>query len=510
MLDLIRRGQRWLTAIFVASVGIVFVVFLGIGSPMQRGSEDTVLQIGPHRIGIGEFERTRKQRESQLRDALGDGFDPEAASEQLDGITAQLLIQRSLLALEAERMGLTVSKQEVERELLADPGFRGADGQFSPQGFRDWVYYEFGSERAFLEQQRRASLAAKLLRTLTTETRVSDAEARDAVRQRLEQVQIAFVSLDTTRTPEGFERDPAAIAAFLAEREADARKLYEERSDTYNLPEQVRARHVLVRVEEGAPPEQVAEAEARARAARERLAAGEDFAVVALEASEDPGSNQNGGDLGWFGRGQMAPAFDTAVFSLEPGSLSELVRTEYGFHVIQVEEKRAAQSKAFEEVREDLAFELLARAAARERAWQLAEQLSEKVRSGTSLEAAAREAGLTLERPDWLGRRPDGYVPALGAAPDLMAVAFTLAPGQSSDRIFELGDRLALVQVQARRDADPAVVEQQVAAERERLRQQRIDAQITTWIGGRQAQMAEAGEIVVDLEKVRGPGRGAS
>jgi peptidyl-prolyl cis-trans isomerase D len=471
---------------------------------MQRGSEDTILQIGPHRIGIGEFERTRKQRESQLRSALGDGFNEAAASEQLDGITAQLLIQRSLLALEAERLGLTVSKQEVERELLADPGFRGADGQFSPEGFRDWVYYEFGSERAFLEQQRRATLAAKLLRTLTTETRVSEAEARDALRQRLEQVQIAFVALDTVRTPEGFERDPDAIAAFLAEREADARRLYEERSESYNLPEQVRARHVLVRVEEAAEPERVADAEARARAARERLASGEDFSVVALEMSEDPGSNQNGGDLGWFGRGQMAPAFEAAAFSLELGRLSEPIRTEYGFHVIQVDERRAAQNEAFEAVREDLAFELLGRTAARERAWELAEQLAEQVRAGQSLEAAARAAGLTLERPDWLQRRPDGYVPALGAAPDLMAVAFTLEPGQSSDRIFEVGDRLALVQVQDRRKADDAMVASQLADEQKRLRQQRIDLLISTWIGSRQAELAAAGEIVVDLERIRG------
>ena len=504
MLDLMRRGQRWLTAIFVASVGLVFAVFIGVGSPIQRGSEETVLQVGPHRIGIAEFERTRKQREEQLRDSLGEGFDAAAASDQLDGITAQILIQRSILALEAERLGLTVSKQEVERELLADPGFRGEDGAFSKEGFRDWVYYEFGSERAFREQQRRATLASKLLRTLTTQARVSEAEARDVVRQRLEQVQIAFVALDTAKAPEGFERDPAAIAGFLAEREADARRLYEERSDSYNLPEQARARHVLVRVPESAEPAQVAEALERARAARARLEAGEDFSVVALEVSEDPGSNQNGGDLGWFGRGQMAPPFEEAAFSLEPGTLSEPIRTEYGFHVIQVAERRAAQSKAFEAVREDLAFELLSRAAARDRAWQLAEQLADRIRGGSSLEAAAREAGLTLERPDWLQRRPDGYIPALGPAPDLLAVAFTLEPGQSSDRIFEVGNRLALVQVQARQAAEDAVVAQQVATERDRLRQQKLDLLITTWIAARQARMAEAGEIVFDLERARG------
>ena len=227
---------------------------------------------------------------------------------------------------------------------------------------------------------------------------------------------------------------------------------------------------------------------------------GEEFAVVAQETSEDPGSKANGGDLGFFRRGQMVAAFDEAAFSLEPGTLSEPVRSEYGFHVIRVEERKAAELRSFEEVRGDLAFELLGRAAGREQAWAVAEQLAEKVRGGETLESAAREAELTLERSGWLKRRPDGFVPGLGAAPELQAVAFTLEPGQSSDRIFEVDERLALVQLLEHRDPDPEEIEKQVEEELKQLSSKKMNRLIEVWVGKRREQLADSGELIVNLD----------
>jgi peptidyl-prolyl cis-trans isomerase D len=313
-------------------------------------------------------------------------------------------------------------------------------------------------------------------------------------------MRIAFTVLDTNRIPEDFARDEQAIGAFLAEREADARKLYEERSDLYDVPEQTRARHILLRLEQDATPEEVAEVEERARAVLERLRAGEEFAVVAQETSEDEGSKANGGDLGFFQRGQMVRAFDEAAFSLEPGTLSEPVRSEHGFHVIRVEERKAAEHRSFEQVRGDLAFELLGRAAGREQAWAEAERLAEEVLGGQTLEGAAREAGLTLERSGWLKRRPDGFVPGLGAAPELQAVAFTLEPGQSSDRIFEVGDKLALIQLLERQDLDPEEIEKQVEEVREQLSTDKLNRLTEFWVGQRRAQLADSGELIVNLE----------
>ncbi len=113
----------------------------------------------------------------------------------------------------------------------------------------------------------------------------------------------------------------------------------------------------------------------------------------------------------------MVKEFEEAAFSLEPGTVSELVKTEYGYHIIRVEEHRDAQQRSFEEVREELAAELMGMEVARTENRAIADRIAEAIRSGTSLEDAARAEDLTLERSDRLQRRADGYIPNLGIEP---------------------------------------------------------------------------------------------
>jgi parvulin-like peptidyl-prolyl isomerase len=137
--------------------------------------------------------------------------------------------------------------------------------------------------------------------------------------------------------------------------EADVRKYYEAHQGEF---QQVRARHILIRVQ-GSPAavrpgeKDLTEAEALAKAQdlRKRIQAGEDFAQLARQESDDTGSGANGGDLGFFRRGQMVPSFEEAAFALQPGELSEPVKSPFGYHVIKVEDK---ESKSFEEVRPEL------------------------------------------------------------------------------------------------------------------------------------------------------------
>ncbi len=501
MLRYLRRGQRWVMGVLVLGLGTVFAVFIGVGAPLRAGRGNAVVGVGPYQFGIAEFERERAQREEQYRQALGESFDARAMAEGLDALTAQVLANRALLALEAERLGLAVATPEIEGAVR--PAFAGQDGSVDRAAFRDWVEYEYGSEKAFVRDQRMEMLARKLIRIADGQSHVSDDEAREAVRRRLESVRIAFPVLDASKRPEGLSIEAERVTEFLATRDADARKLYDERKDVYDVPEQVRARHVLIQVAKDAPPEAVAAAEAKARQAHERLRAGEAFEKVAAEMSDDAGSKAKGGDLGFFRRGQMVKPFEDPAFSLRPGELGEPVRSDFGFHVMRVEERRDAQLRSYEEVREELAREILGRDAARGAARAQAEALALAVRGGKSVEDAAREAGLTLERSGWLRRRPDGYVPGLGAAQDLLAVAFTLEPGRSSDRIFEVGEKLALVQVLERREPAASEVDPVVEAERLSLEQRKLDAQIESWIGARRAQLAESDQIFVDLDSVR-------
>jgi peptidyl-prolyl cis-trans isomerase D len=500
MLRFLRRGQRWLTAVIVVGVGGVFAVFIGVGAPLQTSAGGAVVGVGPYEFGISAFERERRQREEQYRQALGEQFDARALEESLDMLTAQVLTNRALMALEAERLGLTVAKPEIERALR--PSFAGEDGRVDRTAFRDWVQYEYGSEKAFVRDQRVEMLARKAIRVAEAQSHVSPGAARDAVVRRLESVRIAFPVFDASKLPNGTELGAEQLAEFLATRDAEARELYDQRKERYDVPEQVRARHILIQVAPDAPPEAVAAAEEKARAALGRLRAGEAFAAVAADTSDDAGSKAAGGDLGFFRRGQMVTAFEDAAFALPPGELGEPLRSDFGFHVIRVEEKREAQLRIYEEVREELAGEILGREMGRSAARLAAEQLAAAVAGGKSVEDAAREAGLTLERSGWLRRRPDGYVPGLGSAPDLLALAFTLEPGQSSDRIFEVGDKLALVQLLERREPGPEEVDPVVEAERRSLEQRKLDSQLESWLGARRTALIASKQLVVNLDAI--------
>lgn len=502
MLKVLRGGQRWLTALFIVGIGGVFVFFLGLQGPLRGSSGGTLVTVGEHRFGTREYERARARRAADFRDRLGEEFDARALSDTIDQLAARELVERALLALEAESLGLSVSKDEIQALVLSDPGFRGEGGRFDLEAFEDFTNYEYGSQNAFIEEQRMALLATKMVRLLQSQPRVSLAEAREAVRRQLESVRIAFVVLGgAAPDPETVGADEVAKA--LEERAAEIRALYDERSAEFNQGEAVRARHILFALP--AEADEAAE-QATLGKARETLAllrAGGDFAALAKERSDDVGTKEKGGDLGFFERGQMVPPFEEAAFALEPGSLSEPVRSPFGYHVIRVEEHRAAQHTAFEEVRESLARELLSRDVRERAADEQAEQLAAAVRGGKSLEDAARGMELTLERSGFLTRRPDGFIPGLGAAPEMLATAFALEPGQSAARVFEVGDKRALVQLLERREADATAVEAQVATMRAQLLQEKRAQRADAWLNERRNQLVASGDLVIDLPFAR-------
>jgi peptidyl-prolyl cis-trans isomerase D len=502
MLKILRKGQRWVTGLFVAAIGGVFVFFIGLGAPLQR-SATAVVQVGNEEFDFREFSRTRAQRESAFQQQLGDDFDARKMKDTLDQVAVNALIEQAILSQEAAALGLTVAKAEIERYILSASFFRNEDGNFDAKQFDDWAQYEFGNQRNFIKQQRSFMLSNKLVQMLNRLARVSEGEARQAVIAARQEVSIAYVKLDSSIPLEGFEPEPAALQGVLTTRGEELRGLYESRSTTYDIPEQVQARHILFRLASDADDAETEEVRAAAQAAIDRIEAGEDMAKLAEELSDDPGSKAQGGDLGFIGRGQMVAEFEKAAFSQEVGKLG-LTKSSYGFHAIRVEDRREAELRSFEQVQDELATELLAIEAAQAAAIAAAEDLSDAISGGQSLDEAAASADLSLERSGRLRRRPDGYVPGLGAAQDLMAVAFSLEPGSTSDRVFEVEGKLALVQLIERFDPEDDVVDAAVEIERQRLVSRKRQAYLSTWINQRRSELAKDGALVVNMELISG------
>lgn len=506
MLDSFRKGQRWLTLIFVSVIGLVFVFFLGVGGGFGPSAPTgtTVVQLDDTKLTTRDLARVRAGTEARLRQQLGEAYDQLAAGRFLDSQALAALVNTAVLAAAAQEMGLHVTRDELRRVVQASPAFIDADGRFDPEAFDRFAAYEYGSQRAFIQNFTRELLGQKLVELLVGQTAISDAEIDLQTRYDLEEVRIGYVALDTRILPEDEVLDEAEILAWADAHDEELRALFEARAPDLSEPERVRARHILILVPPDATPEGEAEARARAEAARLRVIGGEDFASVAREVSEDLTTAPNGGDLGLFAAGENDPAVDAAAFALEPGGLSDVVRSGHGFHVIRVEEKIAAAPASFEANRLALAAAEAAREKARERAERISQALSDAIRAGTSLEEAARAEGLSLERSPGLKRRPDGNIPGLGAAPDLLTTAFTLDAGESSPEIFPVGERRVLFQVLEHSRPDPETVAAERNARRERALAEKQNRLLQIWIDDYRRQLEAAGRLRVNAETALG------
>ena len=503
MLRIMRESSQWLMWLVIVGVGAVFVLYLGIGGGFRAGGgADTVVDVDGRRYTVRDVNRVRQRWEAERRREAGGDFDPSKLGDLLDEMAASMLMRMALQAREAEQMGLRVSDEEIRAYLKRIPGAVDESGRLNQVVLTDYAEREYGSLRLFQEALRDELLIQKLGRLLSESVAVSEAEARDALRHRREEVRIAYVLFDGSKPPEGLEISDAEVEALLAGQPERVRAAYDERSEEYDRPEQVRARHILVKLPEEADAETEAAARARMDAIVKRIHEGADFVDVALESSEDPGSKDDGGDLGFFPRGRMVKPFEEAAFSLEPGAISEVIRTSHGLHLIRVEEKRAATVVPFEEARKEIARDLIRSDRSVEAARARAEELAKAVREGRSLVEAARESGLTLERTDPIRRRPDGYVPGLGAAPELLTTAFALSEEHpSSPEILQLpGDKFTLIQLLDRTEPTAEELEPLVGDERERLLREKKTQLEEIWIADRRDALAERGKLFYSLE----------
>jgi peptidyl-prolyl cis-trans isomerase D len=222
------------------------------------------------------------------------------------------------------------------------------------------------------------------------------------------------------------DRDAARAKVNITPAEVET--YYKSNTQQYETPEQVRASHILFNTagkDEAAVRKQAEEILKRARA-------GEDFAALAKQYSEDEGSKVKGGDLDYFARGRMVPEFEQAAFNAQPGTITDLVKSQFGFHIIKVVDKRAAATTPLDAVRAQIQDNV---------AWQRVDQqinaqatrLAARIKTPADLDAAAKENGLTVVESGFFQRGDP--VPGLGAAPAVSATAFTLADNTVSEAL---------------------------------------------------------------------------
>lgn len=457
VLSLLRRKARS-TFIYVA-FGIIIVVFIfyfGWGSRGSEQPENWAAKVGKQRIEYSAYLSYYKNLVAYYRDMYKDNFD-SALIEQL-GLKQQALdalIEEFVVLESARKAGVQVSMSEIRESIRNLEAFQ-TDGAFDLQKYKILLKRNRIQPGDFEETQAQNLMVDRIQGLVRGGTKLSGTELWDQFVYENEKARLEYVEIDPQKmvadeavTAEAAEayyeqnkerfRVPEKISVAYVEfspksfkdkidiSDKEIEDYYEEYADEFWEPEKVRARHILVRVEAGAPPEEKEQARKKAEDILDRVNGGEDFAELATELSEDKGSAKEGGDLGFFARGQMVKPFEEAAFALDPGGVSEPVETTFGFHIIKVEEKTSEGTKPLELVRNDISqglFDAAAAEAIRKEAFRTYRSaLKEK-----DLVAYAEESDLAVLAAGPFSRR-DGHA-IFAEAPDSLEEAFSVDAGE--------------------------------------------------------------------------------
>ncbi|MEL7061473.1 MAG: peptidyl-prolyl cis-trans isomerase, partial [Acidobacteriota bacterium] len=450
--------------IVVAFIVVLIPSFDGFGGPGGLPSDsEAAAVVGSEKISFAEFRRASENLERYYQQMFGERWSNDMV-EQF-GIRRQALeqlIDNRILLLEAERVGLVATDEEVQRAIVEDPALADANGNFlGRERLAEGLRRARVSEADFLEGVRQQVLIEKLDDLLRQTAYVSDAEVRRAYDDETERATIRFVKLPATELVGEVEVADPELATWYADRSAEfelpeqrvvdyllidtptlrqtveisedeLRTYYDANRDDYERDEQVRARHILIQAAAG-DEAAVAAARERIQEIRARIDGGESFAAVARDASEDEGSAQRGGDLGNFGRGAMVKPFEEAAFGAEIGELV-IAESNFGVHLIKVESKQPAGLQPFEDVQLAIRARLLSERVdeiAEARAQELAQQLrSLETVDAAALEAAATDEAVTLTTTEAFGR--GDAVAGVGRAQGFLDAAFGMERGDVS------------------------------------------------------------------------------
>ncbi len=463
MLDRMRRHKGWLKW-SLALVVLTFVLFYipdFVSSTTGAAARDTVAMVEGHQITVREFQRRYSAQLQGYRQAYGSQL-----SEQLlrqFGIEQQILqqlVDEEAMVAEARRQGISASDVEVRERILAIPAFQENGHFIGEPRYRQMLQLNNPplTTSEFEEQLRRALLVQKLRNAVTGWMSVSDEEVAQEYRRRNEKVKLDIVPI----TPDAFKSQitvsDADIAAYFDKRkesyrigekrkikyalvdvdkvraeikvpEADIEAFYQQNLGQYQTAEQIKASHILLKTE----GKNEADVKAKADEILKRVKAGEDFAALAKEYSEDDSNKLKGGDLDYFSRGTMVPEFEQAAFAMKPGEISnEPVKTSYGFHIIKLVDRKEATTRPLADVHAEIEDQLKWQKAQSE-AEQRAKAFEGEMKSAADLDRVAKERGLETHESGLFLR--DEPIDGLGPSPEVSAQAFQLQNGAVSPAV---------------------------------------------------------------------------
>lgn len=508
---------------------IVFGGFFGIQSYMNPRTDTFVARVNGHEISQDDFREHYNQYRSQLQRMYGKQFNavdfdtPQRKRELLDQmINEQLILDAN------DKLGVAVPATQIQQVIMSDSNFQ-VDGKFDKERYRLLLGASQKSPAWYEAQVRRDLAVRQMPIELNRSAVITDAQVDAYLRLRDQTRDLRFIKLDKPAatdikiadadieayykahgdefmTPEKVslefvEVDAAKMQADAKPDDAALKQRYEEQKARFVSPEQRLASHILVKVDKNADAAAQKSALEKAQKIAADAKSGKDFAALAKAESDDLGSKSQGGDLGWLEKGVTDPAFETALFALKKGEISDPVKTDEGYHVVDLRDIRPESVRSFDEVKGELSKQYLE--SERERVYSdVSGKLTDAIyQDPTSLTAAAKTLGLAVQKTAPFTRAGGE---GIAANPLVVKAAFSnavLTEGNSSDPI-ELGPNHIIV-VRADQHEKPEL--KPLADVREQIRKKLADQEL-----GKQSReqadvlfaRAQKGET---LEQIAGP-----
>jgi peptidyl-prolyl cis-trans isomerase D len=397
---------------------------------------------------------------------------------------AQALIQREVLLQEANRLGLQVGDADLRRAMQTGPFSQAIfpGGQFIGEDkYADFVSNYFHTSIQDFESQVKKEIEINRLQAMVTGgITVSDQDVRDAYRQQGTKIKFDYAVINAEDLRKQINPTDAELQAFFKQNAArykdavpETRKLayfalkptdvpsgvapvtnqqvdqyYQQHQKDFQVPEEVKVRHILIKVPTGADAKTDAAAKQKAEDLLKQIKAGGDFDALAKANSDDPGSKEQGGELGMIQRGVTVPAFEQAAFALQPGQISDLVKTQFGYHILKVEEKQTAHLKPLEEVKGQILATLTRQQESDQQASYAQQLATEAAKSGLAKTAEAHH--LQVVTTDYL--QQNAVLPGLADGSKLLTQSFSAKAG-SAPQVSGTGDGFAVFQLE---DVKPA------------------------------------------------------
>ena len=433
MFDFIHNNKR-IVQVVLGLITLPFA-FWGIESYQRLSSTvGEVASVGGQKITEAEFNEELRQQQDRMRSLLGRNFDP--AMFESPELRAQLLegmISQRLLTERAVRSGMYVTDDQLREVIASIPGFQ-VNGRFSPQLYEDTLRREGYAPATFEMSLRRDLMLQQLSAAVADSGIVSRAAARQAANLRAERREVSEFLVPSAQFNSQVKVTPEQVRTYyesnrgrfqvpeqarveylvlnsdaLQARESvsadEVKAWYDSHLDQYQLKEQRQASHILIAVKQNASSAERATGKAKGEQILAQVRKSPaSFAELAKKNSDDPGSASKGGDVGYFSRGMMVKAFDDVVFRLKLNETSDLVESDFGYHIVRLTGIKPGKTRSLEEARPEIERELKKQRAGRKFA-ESAESFSNLVyEQSDSLKPTAEKFGLTIQNSGWITR----------------------------------------------------------------------------------------------------------